>query len=890
MSQFEQIEALFHEAAALPEGADRAGFVASRCLGDESVRREVLALLDARQEITNPGNISPPPQANAPSGRFGVWQTEEPIGRGGMSVVYRAVRADGQFQQTAALKIMAGYLSGPEFLKRFETERQLLATLNHENITRLLDGGLSASGDPWLVTEFVDGETIDRYCDRRKLDVKARLSVFLQVAEAVDYAHRNLIVHRDLKPANILVNNDGTVKLLDFGTASLMAGTGETAVTRTRMLTPRYASPEQLRGEHLSTATDVFSLGVVLFELLTGAWPFGEPESLLTGLNRATTDVPAKSPATVLTDASAESRSVSRKQLGRILKGDLSAVVLKALESDPARRYESVRQLADDIERYLGGRPVMARPQTALYRSGRFLRRHWIPAAASAVFVIGLAGASLAALHEAHVAEAHYAELRSLTTMLLFELKNAITDVPGSTQAQKILVTRVVKSLNLMTGQTAQDPQLRLNLAEAWRQMGELQGSPYGQNLGDPEGASASLAKARSIVAAELTARPSDPATLRAAAAIEETAGEVDFGMGRTHDAVSHLSSAVALGDRLLAVSAALPDLTQVAVIHQVLGDVYGQPGMASLADPAEAALHYRRTIELDETALRRDRKNLRAARGIAILHMKLGDLYRFADPESALADYRQAIRAYDALPLNESNRPANVRFRAAFVRKTGETLTALRQWSEAEPYLLTAQSAMEAALAADPGDARAKNDLCTVLSAFLDFYDAQDDLKHALPMAERTVALLEDLASLQPDSAAWRMTRGYYRYRLSTLLDKIGEHARAAAVGRDGSMELRRIADAKDPPPESLALASEAFARIEPASLRNPALAVSYALRYRQIRPSGDASALYRLAIAQHAAGDPAAASTARLAMAAMATPREGRTPTPRLELEAIH
>src|SRR5450755_4999845 len=161
-----------------------------------------------------------------------------------MSTVYRAERADGQFQQTVALKIMAAYLAGPEFLRRFETERQLLATLSHNNITRLLDGGVSSTGDPYLITEYIEGQPLDRYSDERKLDVDARIGIFVQVLDAVDYAHRNLIVHRDLKPANILVNTEGAVKLLDFGTASLLAGA--TDITRERMLTPRYASPEQL--------------------------------------------------------------------------------------------------------------------------------------------------------------------------------------------------------------------------------------------------------------------------------------------------------------------------------------------------------------------------------------------------------------------------------------------------------------------------------------------------------------------------------------------------------------------------------------------------------------------------------------------------------------------
>jgi len=370
-----QIESLFHQALAIPP-EDRVRWLEERCGADRDLFGEVSSLLDAHAEMTSTAPLTETRGGEAssemrpvPSGLFGAWRAVRLIGHGGMSSVYFAERADGQFNQTVALKVMAPYLTGPEFLRRFETERQLLASLSHHHITRLLDGGISASGDPFLVTEYVDGQSIDRYCDEQKLGVDARLRIFLQVLDAVDYAHRNLIVHRDLKPANILVNAEGAVKLLDFGTASLATRTDAT-VTRLRMLTPRYASPEQLRGERVNTATDVFSLAVVLYELLTGAWPFGDPNSILRELDRSSGHAVARSPSTAITEAAAKTRSISREQLRRALRGDLSAIVLKALESEPARRYETVRALAADVESSLDGRPVAARPQTAWYRAG----------------------------------------------------------------------------------------------------------------------------------------------------------------------------------------------------------------------------------------------------------------------------------------------------------------------------------------------------------------------------------------------------------------------------------------------------------------------------------------------------------------------------------------
>src|ERR1700682_88312 len=221
MARMDEIETLFHEARSLPNGEHRDAWLRDRCQGDTGLLKEVASLLEANEGMRRASVIPPAPPHAVPEAKFGPYRAVELLGRGGMSTVYRAERADGQFQQTVALKIMAAYLAGPEFLRRFETERQLLATLSHNNITRLLDGGVSSAGDPYLITEYIEGQPLDSYSDSRKLDVNARLGLFLQVLEAVDYAHRNLIVHRDLKPANILVDGEGTVKLLDFGTASL---------------------------------------------------------------------------------------------------------------------------------------------------------------------------------------------------------------------------------------------------------------------------------------------------------------------------------------------------------------------------------------------------------------------------------------------------------------------------------------------------------------------------------------------------------------------------------------------------------------------------------------------------------------------------------------------
>lgn len=400
MATIDQIEAVFHEARSLPEGEGRLVWLKSRCQGDAGLLEEVASLLEANTEMRCAVAVPSTPPLAVPMAAFGAYRAVELLGRGGMSTVYRAERTDGQFEQVVALKIMAAHLGGPQFLRRFETERQLMATLSHHNITRLLDGGVSSTGDPYLITEYVEGQSLDHYSDQHQLDVDARLVLFLQVLEAVDYAHRNLIVHRDLKPANILVNTEGIVKLLDFGTASLIARPSDITLTRVRMLTPRYASPEQLKGERLNITTDVYSLGVVLYELLCGGWPFGDPNSVLSELNRATGNVAPAPPATVLTEEAAKNRSVSYQHLRGLLNGELSTILLKMLENEPARRYGSVRQVADDIQRYRDGRPILARPQTAWYAARKFVARHWLAVSAAGAAILALTGLTIFSLHE----------------------------------------------------------------------------------------------------------------------------------------------------------------------------------------------------------------------------------------------------------------------------------------------------------------------------------------------------------------------------------------------------------------------------------------------------------------------------------------------------------
>jgi serine/threonine-protein kinase len=391
--------------------AERPAVLAALCGEDVALRSEVESLLEA---AASPGlrsgraveEIAPELDASTAAphegARVGPYRLGERIGQGGMGAVFAAERSDGQFQQTAAIKLLAVGFADATTVSRFRTEREILARLEHPNIARLLDGGVTEQGSPYLVMEYVRGEPVTEFCDRKRLPLAERLRLFQQICLAVQYAHQNLVVHRDLKPSNILVSERGEVKLLDFGIAKLLEPgrtTPPLEATRTvgRWMTPAFASPEQVRGEAVTTATDVYALGLLLYELLTGRraqpvaadLPAGELERRI-----CETDVERAS-AAVLGGADAAARAESRggmspQRLGRLLRGDLDTIVSKAMQKEPGRRYVSAAELADDVARHLQRLPVRARRDTLAYRASRFARRHR--------FGVAAAGAALAAL------------------------------------------------------------------------------------------------------------------------------------------------------------------------------------------------------------------------------------------------------------------------------------------------------------------------------------------------------------------------------------------------------------------------------------------------------------------------------------------------------------
>lgn len=458
---------LFEAALDLP-AEQRERFVEEQVNGDEELQTRVLELLaadaQARGFLSQPVvRVGPPPAPEDERGeRVGPYRLIRLVGRGGMGAVYLAERVDDQYQRRVAIKMLPRGVQSQELLERFYRERQVLAHLEHPNIARLYDGSETDDGRPYLVMELIEGLPIDQHCDRQRLSIPERLQLFLRVCAAVEHAHRSLLVHRDLKPANILVTPDGTPKLLDFGIAKLLADDQPDGMQPTqggdRPMTPLFASPEQLRGEAITTASDVYSLGVLLHLLLSGQGPYRRDDPSQEELERAVRDEPPLAPSVVVgpgsptaleeVDSIAEARGTTPRALYRHLRGDLDAIAIAALEKETARRYGSARELAADIERHLDHRPVRTRTASLAYRLGRFARRNALAVGAAgtlAILVLGFAvvtsfqATRLAQERDTARNERAKAEQVSDLLLRLFEESDPFSSNGGDTTVREVL-------------------------------------------------------------------------------------------------------------------------------------------------------------------------------------------------------------------------------------------------------------------------------------------------------------------------------------------------------------------------------------------------------------------------------------------------------------------
>lgn len=441
--------------------------------------------------------------------RLGAYEITHEIARGGMGAVYKAVRADAAYDKEVAIKIIRDGMARTDIRARFRAERQILASLEHPNIARLIDGGESDDGYPYLVMEYVDGQAINVYAQALALTITQKLDIFKSVCTAVAFAHQRLVVHRDLKPSNILVTASGEVKLLDFGIAKLIEPAQQDAAPTIIAMTPAYASPEQVKGETITTASDVYAIGVILYELLSGQSPYKHKATQPLELAKEICEQEPERPSTVVTRVSEATKGapqvdeISIKRLQKGLRGDLDNIVLMALRKEPSRRYASVEQFAEDIRRYQTNLPVIARTDTWRYRAGKFVSRNRWPVGFAGATAVALVAGVFVSIQQTVLAQSERAravasasEARQLANDSLFDIHTAIQDLPGSAPARKLLIEKAVAHLNRLETGNSTDSQLWLDVGWGWFRLAEMQGGYGGRNIGEAGAARPNYIKA----------------------------------------------------------------------------------------------------------------------------------------------------------------------------------------------------------------------------------------------------------------------------------------------------------------------------------------------------------------------------------------------------------
>jgi len=854
-----QIKELFGSALE-QEPAARSAFLRAACGDDQELRSEIESLLGSFDSNQSLAAESPPAidsKASAFAGQtVGHYRVIRQIGSGGMGAVYLAVRADDEYNKRVAIKLVQAGIDTQEMLNRFRHERQILAALDHPNIAKLLDGGTTAQGLPYFVMDYVEGTRIDEYSDTHKLSVRERLKLFRDVCSGVQYVHQNLVVHRDLKPGNILVTAEGVPKLLDFGIAKLMKPelfTNILDATRVefRLMTPGYASPEQVRGEPVTTASDVYSLGVILYELLTALRPYQVKTDSPAEILRAVCDQEPSKPSTAITrmegagakknltpESRAQMRGTVPEKLKRQLRGDLDTIVLKALRKEPSRRYVSAEQFSEDLRRHLEGLPVIAHSDSWSYRSRKFVGRHRAGVAAAALLLISLVGGVLATTWQARVArrerakaEEQFNDVRRLTTSLLFEFHSAIQDLPGSTPARKLMVQRALEYLNKLAEQARGDASLQRDLAEAYLKVGDVQGNPYSANLGDARGAEQSYNRALEISQTLTQGNAPDWAGREYLARSYKSLGEVLPVLGEPTEGLADLRRAC---DSFAALTAAEPDHVEIrqelAGCYQSLGDLQGHSGRSNLNDRAAALESYRKSLDLYQALLAGEPSNNVARRGVAVLQIRTGDLLVRDDLNGAMNDYRAALPVIQDLAASDPTNAEARRLLATAYQKVGSALEDLGDLKEALKNYDNAAVTRQELMRADPTNALASMNYVVSLRYLGDLLYKMNNRGGALAKYQQAVEILDRLVAAEPDNVMVQGRDSVMRIFIGQTLAEMSKISEARAVTSRGLAITRDLAKREDATPDELSEYAETFLTCEPADLRDPATALRFA------------------------------------------------------------
>jgi len=767
----------------------------------EPVRREVEALLVADQHAEDFVSLSVKraAQLTLENGllHFGPYSAIRLLGRGGMGSVYLCARSDGAVERQAAVKVLPKVLETPALVERFHAERQILAGFSHPGIATMYDAGSTEDGCPWFAMEYVDGESIDEYVASRRLDIRARVRLFLKVLEAVQYAHRHLIIHRDLKPANILVTKDGAPKLLDFGIAKVIESGMQTG-RATLICTPDFAAPEQIRGEAATTATDTFLAGAVLFQLLTGKNPRD-----LAGLT------PAQAEQVIC-----ERDVVRPSQLNPAISRDLDNIVLMAMRREPERRYASLTLLSLDLQRYLEGLPVSATANSVGYLTRRFIARHRVTVAATVFCALALTGGLAAASYQAALARRHFQEVRAMANSFLFDFESRIHDLAGATEARAMVIHTAQKYLDGLYAEKPGDRELMREMAQSYDKLGVLQGSTFAANTGEYR---ASIENFRRAIALRLRlgdATSKDPKLRRGLVRLYAVLAIVCMSMGRNAEAreaglagVRSAEDFRRFSDTQDAMVAACNGYRTYASVLAEIGDArqsreyfdraIREVGRWSASHPEDAAS---RTLFVDAMY------NLSEAQDL------------FGDFAASAASAKQGLEQLDRL-IAKSRTPQLINLEILTTGQYGKALAESdpAAWPQAKVQLLWAIELAKAQAAKDPA-----NDLAWSHLEYERFHwgDALANRKDraALPLLLELERELSDKHRKQPGNNVIVQMLADDEVDLSELLLRSdpGKAAKEAAASAELSDSVLRIS-----PTDNVSLKSKTTALLDEAGAR---------------------------------------------------------------------
>jgi serine/threonine protein kinase/tetratricopeptide (TPR) repeat protein len=781
---------------------ERSAFVEGACAGDEALRGRVVSLLESVESgevvatvetlptetsrkvnhalpattlADEPTRIAPadsptrtPPTATikpeAPSctwhpgmtlegRRLGPYQLLHQIGKGGMGSVYLATRADQEYKKTVAIKLVTSELSTEEMLRRFRNERQVLASLDHPCIARLLDGGSTDDGLPYLVMEYVDGLPIDKYCESHEISLTDRLKLFQKVCSGVQFAHQNLVVHRDIKPGNILVGADGEPKLLDFGIAKLMTAESnaediELNKGEAQPMTLRYASPEQVKGGTITTESDIYSLGVLLFELVAREHPFQDALTGRAAIQEATVKQEPPKPSAVLRrKAGKETGKEQRRaitKLAREVDGDIDSIALMPLAKQPRDRYSSAEAFAWDITRYLNGFPVYGRRDDMGYRVAKFVRRHALSVISAALLVVALIVSTIVSLQFLQsargaraVAQSRFEDVRKLANFVLFDFDKAIRS--GPTAARKVLVTEALAYLDRLAKDTNGDPSLDRDLVDGYLKVGDLQGNPYFPNVGDSAGANNSYAKAMRVAEALRVHHPTDPRARDAVARVNMKLGDMTEFSGKHGDAIRRYKEAQ---DVLAALA---PSDVQAKHNLIVVTDRIGTSQRRS-GDITGALASYQRQLQYSEELLAANPNDEDIRRQLPLSYEKVGGaLANTGAISEGLEKLRKARSIYEATAAMSPQSPARADLSTLDI-KIGATLAGAGRNDEAIESYRSAIRTLETLAAEDPNNTEYKRNLHVTLGRLADALYARGKKPESRQATERALKVLRPM------------------------------------------------------------------------------------------------------------------------------------------------